>query len=379
MTATLATARVEWLRFFRDRVSMFSTLALPIVLILLISLGFGESSSRLSVGLITDRPGPIGTTLITQLEDSSAVEVTAYPDRADLYRDIRLGVLSGGIGIPRDGSPVEIYVQQGSSGAGVLMTAVQAAAAQVSSEAVAVEVLSSKVPLTAARDAVDAAVSRAPPVTVSSRTLGMLNEMEQNRFASVVTSQLMLFTFLNGLLGAAALVQARELRVFQRALAAPHGRAVYLSGLGLSRLAIALLQAAILLGLGLAFFRIDFGDPLAVLALVVVYAVIAAAAGMALGGLSRTAGQAVAVAVPAGIVLGMLGGCMWPLSVVGSTMRTVGHLTPHAWAMDSWNKIMNDGAGLAGIAGELGALAGFAVTLSALAIWALGRHSRTGR
>lgn len=167
--------------------------------------------------------------------------------------------------------------------------------------------------------------------------------------------------------------------MLQRTLAAPHGLGVYLSGLGLSRLAIALIQAVILLGLGLASFRIDFGDPLAVAALVVVYAVIAAAAGMLLGGLTRTSGQAVAVAVPAGIVLGMLGGCMWPLSVVGSTMRTVGHFTPHAWSMDAWNKIMNDGAGLAGIGGELGVLVGFAVTFSVLAVWALGRSARIGR
>ncbi len=100
---------------------------------------------------------------------------------------------------------------------------------------------------------------------------------------------------------------------------------------------------------------------------------------MLLGGLTRTSGQAVAVAVPAGIVFAMLGGCMWPLSVVGQTMRTIGHFTPHAWAMDSWNKIMNDGAGLAGVAGELGVLVGFAVTLSVLAVWALSRHARTGR
>lgn len=379
MKAMLATARVEWLRFFRDRASMFSTLALPIVLILLISVGFGDSGSRLPVGLYPDGPGPLGSKLITQLQDSAAVEVTSYTDRADLYRDIRLGVLGGGIGVQRDGSPVEIYVQQASTGAGVLISTVNAAAAQVSTEAVAVQVLSTKVGLTRARDAVEVAASRAPPVSVSSRTLGMLNEMEQNRFASAVTSQLILFTFLNGLLGAAALVQARELRVFQRTLAAPHGLGVYLSGLGLSRLAIALIQAAILLGLGLASFRINFGDPLAVCVLVLLYAVIAASAGMLLGGLTRTAGQAVAVAVPAGIVLGMLGGCMWPLSVVGPTMRTVGHFTPHAWAMDAWNQIMNDGAGLAGVARELGVLGGFAVTLSVLAVWALGRHARTGR
>ncbi|MEI2619634.1 MAG: hypothetical protein V9G09_02705 [Candidatus Nanopelagicales bacterium] len=100
-----------------------------------------------------------------------------------------------------------------------------------------------------------------PPVTVAARSLGTVNEMEENRFASAVPSQLMLFVFLNGLLGAAALVQARQLRVFQRTLATPHGLGVYLSGLGASRVAIALLQSAILLGLGVLSFGVDFGNP----------------------------------------------------------------------------------------------------------------------
>ena len=61
MRAALATARVEWIRFFRDRIAMFSTIALPIVLVLLIGLSFGQSGSRLPVGLLSENPGPLGT------------------------------------------------------------------------------------------------------------------------------------------------------------------------------------------------------------------------------------------------------------------------------------------------------------------------------
>ena len=379
MRAALATARVEWIRFFRDRIAMFSTIALPIVLVLLIGLSFGQSGSRLPVGLLSENPGPLGTSLIKELEQSAAVDVTLYTDRRDLYRDIRMGTVGGGVDVPADGSPVQVYVQQTSSGAGVIVSTVNAAAAQVSTRAVAVDVLSGDVPAAQAEAVVDDALSEVPPVTVAARSLGAVNEMEENRFASAVPSQLMLFVFLNGLLGAAALVQARQLRVFQRTLATPHGLGVYLSGLGASRVAIALLQSAILLGLGVLSFGINFGNPLAVAAVVVVYSVIAGAAGMLLGGIAKTPGQAVAVAVPAGIVLGMLGGTMWPLSVVGPLMARIGHLTPQAWAMDAWNQIINDGAGLAGIATELAVLTGFAAALSALAVWALGRHARTGR
>lgn len=379
MRAALATARVEWVRFFRDRVAMFSTIALPVVLVLLISLSFGQSADRLPVGLLADDPGPLGTSLIAELEDNPAIEVTVYTDRSDLYRDIRMGLLGGGVEVPADGQPVQMFVQQASTGAGVVLSTVNSAAAQISTRATAVTVLSREVADTRAQAAVDAALDQVPEVAVSARALGAVNEMDANRFASAVPSQLMLFTFLNGLLGAAALVQARQLGVFQRTLAAPHGLGVYLSGLGLSRFFIALLQAAILLGLGVLWFGVNLGDPVAIIALVFVYSVIAAAAGMLLGAVARTPGQAVAVAVPAGIVFGMLGGCMWPLSVVGPTMQRIGHLTPQGWAMDAWNQIINDAAGVAGIATELAVLVGFAVALSVLAVWALGRHARSGR
>jgi linearmycin/streptolysin S transport system permease protein len=379
MRATLATARVEWVRFFRDRIAMFSTIALPIVLVLLISLSFGQSADRLPVGLLAEEPGPLGTSLIAQLEDNPAIDVTVYTDRRDLYRDIRMGLLGGGVEVPADGQPVEIFVQQASTGAGVVLSTVNSAAAQIGTRATAVTVLSQQVTRARAQVAVDAALDQVPEVAVSARALGAVNEMDANRFASAVPSQLMLFTFLNGLLGAAALVQARQLGVFQRTLAAPHGLGVYLSGLGLSRFFIALLQAAILLGLGVLWFGVNLGDPVAVVALVFVYSVIAAAAGMLLGAVARTPGQAAAIAVPAGIVFGMLGGCMWPLSVVGPTMRRIGHLTPQGWAMDAWNQIINDGAGVGGIGTQLAVLIGFAVALSVLAVWALGRHARSGR
>lgn len=379
MRPLLATTRVEWVRFFRDRIALFSTVALPIVLVVLIGYGFGQATPSLPVGVIEQRPGELGTSLVVELEQSPALDLVEYTDRGDLYRDVRMGLLGGGLGIGPDGEPVEVYVQQASTGAGVVIAAVNAAAAEVGTRATAVEVLSGDVPEQSARAAVEAAEQQVPEVEVVTETRGEVTESDENGFANAVPSQLMLFMFLNGLLGAGMLVQARQLGVFSRSLAAPHGLGVYLGGLGLSRYLIAMLQAGILLGLGVVSFGVDFGDPAAVGALVGIYGVIAAAAGMLLGAVVRNPGQAAAIAVPTGIVTGMLGGCMWPLSVVPPVMQAIGHLTPQAWAMDAWNAIINDGAGVAGIATELAVLVGYAVVLSALAVWALGRHARTGR
>jgi ABC-2 type transport system permease protein len=72
----------------------------------------------------------------------------------------------------------------------------------------------------------------------------------------------------------------------------------------------------------------------------------------------------------------MLGGCMWPLAIVPEPMRLAGHLFPHAWAMDAFIDLISEDAGLAGIAGKLAVLLGFAAVLLTVASWRLHRALR---
>ena len=60
---------------------------------------------------------------------------------------------------------------------------------------------------------------------------------------------------------------------------------------------------------------------------------------------------------------------MWPLEVVGPTMKTVGHLVPHAWAMDAFVALVAKGADLAAIVPQLLVLLGYAAVLLPLATW----------
>ena len=49
-----------------------------------------------------------------------------------------------------------------------------------------------------------------------------------------------------------------------------------------------------------------------------------------------------------GMILGLLGGTMVPIEVFPDVMRTLSHVTPHAWAMDAFHRLLLDGGGLAG-------------------------------
>jgi ABC-2 type transport system permease protein len=87
--------------------------------------------------------------------------------------------------------------------------------------------------------------------------------------------------------------------------------------------------------------------------------------------------QAVSFGPPLGVALGMLGGCMWPLSIVSSPLRSLGHITPHAWAMDAYLKLINDRASVASVLPQAGAVAGFAVLMLLLAGALAGRRRTT--
>ena len=169
------------------------------------------------------------------------------------------------------------------------------------------------------------------------------------------------------------LVAARQLGVIRRSLAAPISATDLAAGFVVARMVFALLQAALILVVGAAFFDVDWGNPLAVVAIVFVFAIVCAAAGLILGALATSPDQAPAIGVPISIGFAMLGGCMWPLFIVPDTVRQIGHLTPHAWAVDGLVEVVFGGGTIGSVGVELAVLAGFAVVLSFFAARSLRR------
>jgi ABC-2 type transport system permease protein len=76
---------------------------------------------------------------------------------------------------------------------------------------------------------------------------------------------------------------------------------------------------------------------------------------------------------PLSLGLAALGGCMVPLEVFSPTMQTIAHVTPHAWAVEGFTKLIRTDAGLSDIALQIVVLIGFAVVFLGLAAWRLHR------
>jgi len=133
------------------------------------------------------------------------------------------------------------------------------------------------------------------------------------------------------------------------------------------------MQSAGLLAVGVLIFGVHWGNPAGVVLVLAVLSLAYSGAAALISLQSRTEEQAISVAVVLGIVCGLLGGCMYPLDVVGPAVRALGHVVPQAWAMDAFVKLIYNHAGLSAVLPEVGALAVFAVVLGALALRAYAR------
>jgi ABC-2 type transport system permease protein len=372
-------------RLARDRLAVFFIVLLPVVIIAVIGITFGDAASeRLPVGIADEGAGPLGQELRARLAAFPALDPRAYDDPEALRKAVRRGVVSAGVVLPagydqalRAGRTAEVtfVVDQTRPAPAPVRSAVSAVVARQ-----AAEVKAARFAADHAGVGFDTALARAralsalpEQVRVEATTIGGREDALPTGFNYTAPANLVLFVFITSLAGAAGLIEARRLGVTRRMLATPTTTSTILFGEALSRFAVALLQAAIILGVGWLVFGVDWGDPPAALLLVVTFALVGTAVGMLGGSVLRNAEQATSIGPPVGIALGMLGGCMWPLAIVPEPMRVVGHLFPQAWAMDAFIALIAKGENIAGIALQLAVLASFAVALLALATWRLRR------
>ena len=192
-------------------------------------------------------------------------------------------------------------------------------------------------------------------------------------FSYVAPADLVLFLGITVLLLASGVVESRRLGIMRRLAAAPVRRRSVVAALVTTSLCVAAVQSAGLLVVGRLIFGVHWGDPAGVFLVLAMLSLAYAGAAALVSMRSRTEEQAISLAVVLGIVCGMLGGCMYPLDVVGPVVRAVGHVVPQAWAMDAFVKLIYDHAGLVAVLPEIGVLALFAAVLVALALRAYAR------
>ena len=377
-----AITRVEGLRLLRDRTALFFIVVLPVVIIIIIGATIGAAPSNVPIGLIDQDHTAASARLIAALSDGDVIAAKTYDDADALRTDIRIQNVAGGVVIPAgygaaidrgDTAPVQLLADQNQSATLTVRTVVDNIVDRVGQTQAAAVFATRQAggDLASSLAAATARASTLPTVAVQVDSVGKQSLSASNRYAYTAPSNLVLFVFVNALTAGGAMVESRRYGITRRSLAAPITPGTIVLGFGFTRLLVALLQSALILGVGAVLFGVRWGNPLGAGALVLVFALLATGAGLLVGTLANTPEQVQSIGIPVAIGMAMLGGCMWPLEIVPPAVRAAGHLTPHAWAMDAWIKLIFDGEGVGAIAVDLAVLGAVAAVLLGLATWRL--------
>ncbi|HET6874040.1 MAG TPA: ABC transporter permease [Acidimicrobiales bacterium] len=380
----LTIAGVSLRRLSRDRTALFFIVALPIFVIIIIGASV-RGFTTFPVGVVDLGAGQSGRDVVGAMQHAGDLAVHRYSSVESATKAVARAEVNVAVILPKDmdssvraGHAVEVEVlaeqtnssQQAAVSAVRSVLAAHAARVQAALFASAQGVgdfdrnlaraasLQPRVPLVQVR-----------PVQVDSRA----NTLPEG-FSYSAPTMLVLFAFINTLAGAASIIETRRLGMYERMSTAPVRPAAIIAGEAVALVSICLLQAGLIVLIGAVAFGVSWGNPLAAVVLIGLWAVLSAGAGMLAGTLFHTPEQAGVIGPTVGMALGMLGGCMWPLSIVSGFMRSFGHIAPHAWAVDAWTALIARGGNIVTIAPQLAVLAGFAAVLMALAT---GRLRRT--
>ncbi len=173
---------------------------------------------------------------------------------------------------------------------------------------------------------------------------------------------------------ASVFVEERVGGTLRRLLITPTRWATLLGGKLLAHLLLGLLQMMVLIAGGELLFHVGWMvSPGAVAAVSVAFALAVVSLGLLLATLVRTRGQAGSLTMGLALSMAALGGAWWPLEITPPLYRQFAHAFPSAWAMDAYTAILAEGASLAEVMPQIGALLGFALLFATVGVALSGR------
>jgi ABC-2 type transport system permease protein len=211
-----------------------------------------------------------------------------------------------------------------------------------------------------------------PPIAVVEATSLVVQKTSGGGMSLAHTSPGMMLQFsIAGLLTAAQVIVAeRKSRTLQRLLTTATRRVHILLGHYLAIFSMIFIQFIILISFGQFVLKVDYLRlPTATLLVGTSAAACNAALGLLIGMLARNEEQAATFSIIPMFVFSGIGGAWVPLEFTGEVFRTIGHLSPIAWAMDGFENICARGLGFETVLLPAAALIIYAVFFFSLAVW----------
>jgi ABC-2 type transport system permease protein len=169
---------------------------------------------------------------------------------------------------------------------------------------------------------------------------------------------------------AVSVLREKQEGTFRRLLVAPMGRMVMLAGKLMPYYLINIVQIAIMLGVSSLLFKMNLGhSPAGLVVVSLAAAATATGLGVLVAALGRTEAQIGGLTVLLLLTLSALGGCFVPRFTMPDWLKTVGLITPHAWALDAYQDLLVRGYGLLEVLPKVGTLAAFALVFFTIGVW----------
>jgi ABC-2 type transport system permease protein len=359
MIFTLYVASLK--EYLRDRLTLFWTLAFPILFILLFGLIFsGGGSSIYNVALVNLDSGQAGQTIMQTFQSSQikkifAVKTGSTVDQENSFQDqLKNGQLDMVIVLPPNLSAnagagtatnVQLYYDGSKEPQGQIMLGV------VQNVLTAIN---------------QQFTNQQPLITpdVRSVTTSTLNAID-----FLVPGILAMSLMQLGLFGTTLpLVSLRERKILRRLGATPLPRSAVLVSQVLLRLTISLFQTALILGIGYFVFHVAIANPLATAGIVVLGALMFISLGYFLASVARTQESANAITQAINFPMLFLSGVFFSISALPVFLAPIIKILPLSYLADAMRQMMINSTPDFPLTVDIAVLAGWTIVCALLSV-----------
>jgi ABC-2 type transport system permease protein len=419
MKKVLAIGWKDLILVLRDRAALILMLAAPFVL----TLGLGFVSGRFSGGsaasglrdipvvVVNHDDGELGQALVDVFDSSDLAELlaptTAAGDaaaRQQVDDDLAAAAVLIPAGFSSSVIPsfetgattaavaVEVYANPARPvSAGVVETILlgfigEVETAQVSGRVTLEQLLAARLiaPQEAAAGGADLAgrligpQNQAALITLHTSS-AVAAEAEADEFdvlAFFAPGMAMMFLMYTVTYGGRSILAERADGTLPRLMGTPTAAAQVLGGKVFGIFLTGVAQVGVLVLASSLMFSLRWGDPLAVVALILAVAAAATGWGLLLAAFARTPAQVGSLGSALMLLFGILGGSFIPAGNFPAWFQALSRVTPNAWGLDGFTALARGGT-LAGIGLPLGALLAMAVLLFGAALIVFRRSGLT--
>lgn len=382
MSAALVIAVKDLRQKLRDRSVLLMAVLAPLGLAFLFSTMIpSQDTFHTTYAVVNLDGGEIAHGLVdgplAGLQAAGVADLTTLTTEADARVAVDAGDVAAAIVIPagfteavRAGAPAELLVIGGPSSlsAEVARSVLAAFGSQVTAVQVAVGTAlaaSGEAPDPALAGELAAAALAAPAPIVL--TAGETADRTASSKTYYGASMAVLFVFFAAQFGVLSLLAERRNGTLARMLAAPIAPATILLGKVLVSMVVASISMTVIVLATTFLMGADWGDPLAVAALVLAVALAASGIATLIVGFARTEEQAGSFIAVVALTLAVFGGSFFPMSQAPEGMAALSLVTPHAWFIRGINDLAA-GGGIAVVGPSLAVLVAIGVVTGGIGL-----------